>query len=163
MADILPIPVGRGSTDAALAASLGDIATFDGKAYRLVRAGAAITVPSASGLVVNTAVSAGAPTWVVTLATANAATVAGVIPGGTEGSTGTSEVQSGDYLWIQVSGACDVTSGAAIAANALVAAVSTAGKIDDVAATAGVGAIGVALESAAGADEATGVFLKGLI
>ena len=157
------IAIGTASANAAHAADLGKTITVDGKIYRLVKAGAAITVGT-GGLCANTAATSGTPTWVVTLpSAANSAFVAGVIPGGQKDSTGAAGLLNGDYFYIQVSGVAEVTAGAAIASGALIASLITTGKVDDAAATAGVGAIGVALEAAAADGDVTGCLLKGLI
>lgn len=156
------IPVGTAVTTSSLANLVGSLyQSPDGKVYRLVKAGATIAAVS---LIVNFAVSSGVPTWVVTLpSAANSAFVCGVIPSNQVGSAGATGVLSGDYFYLQVSGPTKVTSGETIASGALVASLVTSGKAADSAATAGVGAIGVALEAASAADAATDVLLKGLI
>lgn len=157
------IAIGTASALAVHAADLGKTITVEGKIYKLVKAGAAITVGT-GGLACNTAASSGTPTWVVTLpSAANSAFVAGVIPGGQKDSAGAAGLLNGDYFYAQVSGAAEVTAGAAVASGALVASLITSGKIDDVAATAGVGAIGVALEAASADGDVIGVLLKGLV
>jgi hypothetical protein len=151
---VLPIAVGEGSTDTNLANALGELFAVGGKVYRLVKAGGTLAAED----IVVTAVASGVPSWVVAdTTTANSYLCAGVIP------TGTEALASGDYFLIQVSGVAAVTSAAAIAAGGLVGTSTTAGKADDATVAAGVGAIGVALESAAGADESVGILIKGMI
>ena len=136
------------------ASDLGELAYADGKFYRLCLAGATLTAQQT----VVTAVSSGVPTWTVaTTTTANNYLAAGVLPVGHEGAV------SGQYIYVQVAGPVKIISAAAIAAGGLIGTSTTAGKADDATVTAGVGAIGVALESAAGADENTDVLLKGLL
>lgn len=142
------------STDGFPAADLGNVVFADGKAYRLVLAGGTL----AAQQIVVTALSSGVPTWSVsTTTTANDHLVAGVLPVGHEGAV------SGQYIYVQVAGPAKIISAAAIADGGLVGTSTTAGKADDATVAAGIGAIGVALESAAGADENTDVFLKGLL
>ena len=136
------------------ASDIGDLAFQDGKAYRLCVAGGTL----AAQQTVVTALSSGVPTWSVsTTTTANNHLVAGVLPVGHEGAT------SGQYIYVQVSGPVKIISAAAIAAGGLVGTSTAAGKADDATVAAGVGAMGVALEAASGADESTDVLLKGLI
>ena len=157
-----PVVLGRADNATELANSLGRVYEIGGKLFRLVRMSASLS--AAATKVIVTAVSAGAPTWLcTTTTTANDWLAAGVIPTGQKGSDGTTALASGDYLLIQISGSCDVMSGGAIAAGGLVGTSTTAGKADDATVAAGVGAFGVALEAAAGADEATGILLKGLV
>lgn len=159
----LPLPIGTAAASGAhLARDLGKVYFVNGKGYRLVKAAAAIAAAAKKVLI--TADSGGAPTWAVnTTTTANSANVAGVVPSGQTGSSGTTGLLENDYFLIQVSGSCDVISADAIAENGLVGTSTTAGKADDASVTAGVGAMGVALEAAAGADEDVGILLKGLI
>lgn len=150
----LPIAVGETSTDTNLVQQLGELFAVDDNVYRLVKAGGTL---AAEDIVVS-GVTSGAFTWtVVDTTTANDYTVAGVIPASCPA------IASGDYFLICVAGPATVTSAAAIAAGGLVGTSTTAGKADDATVAAGVGAIGVALEAASGADESVGIFIKGLI
>lgn len=159
----LPLPVGKASTDANLAADLGKLYVANGKVYRLVKISADLT--SAASKILVTALSSGVPTWAcTTTTTANLWTVAGIVPAGQTGTGATTTtLVSGDYFLLQVSGASKVISAAAIADGGLIATSTTAGKADDASAAAGVGACGVALEAASAGDETIDVLLKGLI
>lgn len=159
----LPFPVATATTDANLAGDLGKLYFANGKIYRLVKAGATITVAATKTLV--TALSSGAPTWSVnTTTTANLHTVAGVVPEGQVGTGATSTtLVSGDYFLIQVSGPAKVIAAAAIADGGLVGTSTTAGKVDDATVAAGVGAMGVALEAASAGDDVIDVMLKGIL
>lgn len=159
----LPFPVASASSDTGLAADLGKLYFANGKVYRLVKAGASIA--TAATKVVITALSSGAPTWAVnTTTSANLHTVAGVIPEGQVGTGATSTtLASGDYFLLQVSGPAKVIAAAAIADGGLVGTSTTAGKVDDATVAAGVGAMGVALEAAANADDVIDVMLKGIL
>jgi hypothetical protein len=157
-----PLTIGTASARAELKKDLGKVYWLEGKAYRLVKAGAAIA--AAAKKVVVGALSAGAFTWAVDVTTtANLHTVLGIIPAGQTGSTGLSGLVSGDYFMLQCSGCTDTISAAAIADGGLIGTSTTAGKVDDASAAAGVGAFGVALEAAAAGDEATGIYIKGLV
>lgn len=157
-----PIAVGKADAATQHSANLGKLYEIGGKVFRLVKMSASLS--AAANKILVSAVSAGAFTWACTTSTtAGDGTVVGIIPTGQTGSDGTTALASGDYLLIQVSGTCDMLSGGAIALNALVGASTTAGKGDDASIVAGVGAMGIALETAAAADELTGVLLKGLI
>jgi hypothetical protein len=157
-----PFPIGTASTATSLAADLGKVYYWNGNAYRLVKAGATITTAASYTLV--TALSSGVPTWAVnTTTTANLWTVAGVVPAGQTGTGATTtSLISGDYFLIQISGPTKCISAAAIADGGLVGTSTTAGKVDDASVTAGVGAMGVALEAAADVDITIDVYLKGL-
>ncbi len=161
---ILPFAVGKSDASTALAASLGNLYEVDGKIYRLCKNGASDILTAAQKTLV-TALSSGVPTWVVTTTTtANSWLAAGVVPVGQVGTGATSTtLVAGDYFLLQVSGACKVISAAAIADGGLIGTSTTAGKVDDLGVSAGVGTIGVALEAAAAADENTDVLLRGLI
>ncbi len=162
MSTTAPLAVGTASAQASLAKDLGKIYWLSGRAYRLVRSTAAIT--AAAGSILVGTVAAGAFTWaVVTSTTAGDPTVVGIVPAGQTGSTGTTGLIAGDYFLITVSGCVDCITAAAVTNNALIGCSGTAKKTDDASVTAGVGAAGIALETGGGADEAMGVYLKGLI
>ncbi len=161
-ANTVPIRIGTASARAEHAKDLGKLYFIDGKGFRVVKMSASLA--AAATKVIVSAVSAGAFTWACTTSTtAGDPTVVGVIPAGQTGSTGTTGLLLGDYLMVQVSGLCDALTAATVTNNALVGCSGTAGKVDDASITAGVGAIGIALETGGGADEAMGVYLKGLI
>lgn len=142
------------TTQTVVAADLGKLYCKDGKWFRLVKAGGTLV----AGEVVVTALSSGVPTWVVsTTTTANNHLAVGLVPTGHVGAV------ENDYLYIQVSGPAKGRSAAAIAAGAPVGSSTTAGEVDDATIGAGVGAIGVALEAASGADESIDIMLKGLL
>jgi len=154
---VLPIPVGQTDTGTWLASSLGRLYEDGAKTYRLVKAAAEITTPTKKVLV--SAVASGAKSWSVnTTTTANNWLAAGVVP-----SSLTATIASGAYFLIQVSGAATCISAAAVADGGLVGTSTAAGKVDDATVAAGVGCIGNALESAAGADEDLEVELRGLV
>lgn len=162
MAVVTPFPVGTASTDAELAADLGNVYWVGAKAYRLVKAAAALS--GARYMTLVTAVSSGVRTWACTTSTtANDPLVAGVVPATQVDSLGAAGLLSGDYFLIQVSGSCKGISAAAIAASVPVGTSTTAGKIDDASITAGVGAMGVSDESASAGDENTDICLRGLL
>ncbi len=157
-----PLAIGTASGSAALKKDLGKVYWVNGRAVRLVRQ--VLALSAAASKVIVSAATAGAPTWqMATSTSANDANPGGVIPAGQTGSTGTTGLIAGDYLLVYVSGACDIISAGAVAQYGLVGVSGTAGKGDDASITAGVGAWGVALEAAGGADEAMGCYLKGMI
>lgn len=151
------------STDLDAANSVGEVFREGGKFYRIVQAAANISAAAEKILV--TAVSSGVATWSVnTTTTANNYLAAGVVPANISTISSTAgQIDSGSYFALQISGVASVTSAAAIAAGGLVGTSTTAGKADDATVAAGVGAVGVALEAAAGADESVGILLKGLM
>lgn len=140
------------------AADLGNLYIgTGGKIFRVVKAGAAIAAPA--NKVIVTALSSGVPTWVVnTSTTANDWLAVGIIP-----ADYTATIAIDSYFMVQVAGPCKGISAAAIANGGLIGTSTTAGKIDDATVTAGVGAIGVALEAAGAGDETPDVLLKGLL
>lgn len=149
-------------TTADLSGDLGNVyEAEDGKAYRLVKAGANIASAAKKALV--TALSSAAPTWVVdTTTTANDHLAAGLVPSGINTISDTADrLDSGDYFFVQVSGHATAISAAATDEGALVGTSTTAGKVDD-ASIDGAGAIGVALKDASVADEDLEVLLRGL-
>ncbi len=154
------IAIGTASANPCHAADLGKTITLDGKTYRMAKNTS--TLAAAATKIVVSALSSGAPTWsFATTTTAGLHNPAGVIPLGQVGSTGTTSLIAGDYYFIQIGGPAKVLSGGAIADGGLVGTSTTAGKADDASVVAGVGAIGVALEAASGADEVIDVLLKG--
>lgn len=155
------INIGTASANACHAADLGKVIWNDGKAYRLVKMEAALS--AAASKLLSTLLSSGVATWVCDLPGTTGASVltpAGVIPAGQKGSTGTTGLLAGDYLYVQVSGPCKVISAGTFAAGDLVGATGTAGKVDTVSTAA---AIGYASEAASAADATTDVILRGLI
>lgn len=157
-----PIAIGTASANAIHAADLGKVFWNDGKAYRVVKAEAAIA--AAAKLVVSTTLSSGVPTWIVDLpgtTGASVSTPAGVIPENQVGSTGTTGLVAGDYFVVQVSGPCKCVSGGTLAAFDSVGATGTAGKVDTTT-TISV-AIGTATEAASAADADVDVILRGLV
>lgn len=168
---ILPFPVDQVATEAAnsdggLSADLGNVYRGkDGNLYRLVQAASDIASAAKKTLVTATSGSNPAsPTWKVdTTTTANDAHVVGVVPSDITAETTTSgTIDQNEYFFVQVSGPTTTISAAAIADNAEVGTSTTAGKVDD-ATIDGAGSIGTAMESASGADEDIGVYLKGLV
>lgn len=131
-----PLAVGQVSSNSELAGDLGNVYILDGKAYRLVTAAAAVTDPE--GKVFTTALSSGTPTWSVSAASSALSTaVAGVAP-----QALTTDLASGDYFLVQVSGT--VTAAAAttgIAADQLVG--SSTGSAVVSGAAAGTTSIGI--------------------
>ncbi len=91
-----------------------------------------------------------------TTTTADNDKVAGVIPADVVTISSTaSQIDDNDVFWIQVpskGSLMEVISAGAIADGAAVGTSTTAGKCDDATITFG-GALGIALEAAAGADE----------
>jgi hypothetical protein len=147
------------SDDSSLESNLGGVySDGNGRSYRLVKAGAAIT--GAASLTLVDAIVAGAPTFEVDVTTtADDYSVAGVVPADIDAA----DIALGEYFFVQCGGAATAISAGAVAAGALVATSTTAGKIDDLAATAGVGGMGVALSAAGAADLPFGVLIKGLL
>jgi hypothetical protein len=92
---------------------------IDGKVYRVCKANGAIA--AAAKKVLQSAVSAGAPTWSVALGTtatdAYKCKFRVVVPAGQVGSTGTTGLVDGDYFLAQVSGPSQVLCAAALAAG----------------------------------------------
>jgi hypothetical protein len=152
--------VGTASTATDLASHLGNVVRFaDGKEYRLVKAQEAIA--SAANKVVSTALSSGAPTWVVDLAGTTGCAVgnpAGVVPTGQVGSTGTSTVQANDYFLVQVSGTAEVGTTGTPAAGDAVGATGSAGLVDITTALSAY--IGTITEAATGAGTVCWVLLR---
>jgi hypothetical protein len=156
-------PVGTASAATDLANQLGNVFLApDGKQYRLVKAGAAIS--AAGTLVVSTALSSNIPTWAVDLAGKtgySVSTAAGVVPKGQTGSTGTTGLVSGDYFLVQVSGLAYTTSGGTLAQFDSVGATGSAGKVDT--STTDSVVIGTALKAATDTSTEVPVLLRGLV
>lgn len=171
-----PITVGTASANAAHAADLGKLVFVDGKMYRLCKASGAIA--TAAKKVLTSAVSAGAPTWLVSIDT-----TAGngykcrprvLVPAGQTGTgTTTTTLADGDYFLAQVSGPAQALCAAALAgvaggAGSHVLVVNTLGQLKAatlttlITAKAGVGfATHTANTTIAGAT--IGVQLQGLV
>lgn len=143
----------------ALDASLGDVVWIGDKAYKCVKTAAAISAATKKALVYTDT----AGTTVNTTTTASNSKVAGVVPSDLVYVSSTAgQLDSGDYFLMQVAGKATTISAAAVADGAAVGTSTTAGKVDDATIAVG-GVLGVALESAADADEDLEVLLKGLI
>lgn len=167
-ANTLPLPPGaifrpsRFDTNSSLRKAfntdLGRIYTENGKRYVLCKAAGALSAPGGKLVVTALDTTSKLPTWVVdTTTTANNHLAVGIIP-----RTLTEALAAGDIFLVQLSGPAEVISAGAITAGGLIGSSTSAGKVDDATVTAGVGAVGVALEAAAGADEIVAVLLKGL-
>lgn len=167
-----PITVGTASANAAHAADLGKLVFVDGKMYRLCKASGAIA--TAAKKVLTSAVSAGAPTWLVSIDTtaANAykCKFRVVVPAGQTGTgSTTTTLADGDYFLAQVSGPSQALCAAALAAGGShVLVVNTLGQLKAatlttlITAKAGVGfATHTANTTIAGAT--IGVQLQGLV
>ena len=132
--------------------NLGRVYLIDGKRWMIVKATGALTTMGRA--VVASATSGGLPTYSVsTTTTAADPYVIGVC------HSSQVDLAAGDYFLVQGSGYAEVISAAAIAAGVAVGASTTAKKCDDATMTAA-GTVGVALESAAGADENVAVRLS---
>jgi hypothetical protein len=105
MNDVPALSVGKASANSCFAALLGQEISIGDNKYRLVKAGAAISAASGKVLLSGVSTSTYRPDWVVdVVATANDVTVAGTVPSGQVGSTGTTGLVSGDYFWLLVKG-----------------------------------------------------------
>jgi len=121
-----PIRVGTASASTLHAADLGKTIFVDGAGYRLVRASANITA-AANKVVIYT--DTGAAQTVNVTTTASAVALAGVIPAGQVGSTGTTTILSGDYFYVQISGiATPIVTASAVAAGTGLATNTTSGE-----------------------------------
>lgn len=124
----------------------------NGKTYRIVKASANIAAAAGKTVVFTDTLC----NEVATTTTADNDKVAGVIPTGVATISSTSgQLDDNDVFWIQVPAKgtlIEVISAGAIADGVAVGTSTTAGKCDDATITFG-GALGIALESAAGADE----------
>lgn len=155
------IDIGTASANAEMAPDIGRLFIANGKVYRLVKAANAITAAAKKTLV--TAVSSGNPTWVVDVSTtANDYLVAGVVPVGQTGSSGTTGLLAGDYFYLQVGGPALCIAAAAITAGKPVGCSTTAGKVDDASVVAAEGSMGTSLVAATNADDPVYVRLTGL-
>lgn len=151
-------PAGQNIT----AADLGKI--YDGvkHRYRLVKASALLTNPQSGVLV--TALTAGAPTWIVTsTTTANDYTVVGVCTPTINGAT-TGTIPANAFFLVIVSGYSTVVSSAAIVAGQFLVSSTTAFAAGPVSSTGNDGAlqgtIGWATQAAAGAALLTGAHIN---
>lgn len=102
-ANTLSIRVGTASSNACHAKDLGKTTVLDGITYRIVKASA--TLATAAKKVVIDTLSAGVKqNSVAFTTTAQDYLVAGVVPAGQVGSTGTTSIISGDYFPLIVGG-----------------------------------------------------------
>lgn len=129
--NVLPFAVGTATTkvDAGL---IGQDFSVGQKRYRLVKVVHAIA--TCTKLVCSKVMSAGADTFTVELAGTNSTSlndIAGVIPSGQIGSSGTTGLLAGDYFLIQIGGEATCICASSVAAGDGIAAVSTAGKVDN--------------------------------
>jgi hypothetical protein len=155
--NVLPFPVGTATTkvDAAL---VGQKFESAGKLYRLVKVVHAIG--TCSKLVCSHVMSAGVPTWTVELAGTNSTTlnqIAGVIPVGQTGSDGSAGLLAGDYFLVQIGGVASVVTASSVAIDDGLAAVSTAGKVDN--STTAVAVFGQVTAAATAANSSVSVLI----
>jgi hypothetical protein len=160
-----PITIGTASASTIHAADLGKIIFVDGKGYRLVRANAAIAA-AANKVLVRTAGTDG--TWTVdATASANSVLIAGVVPAGQTGSTGTTGLVSGDYFFIQVSGtATPIVVTGSVAAGTGLTTSTTSGSADAATGTYGAtvpGQVFATLQVASSAGAASAAKLVNLL
>ncbi len=120
----------------------------NGKKYLLVKAGEAI----ASGILCTTSVY-DSVSGDMTVVIASGAGLQQAMCANTTGKT----LSSGEYFWAQTRGPAELTSGASIIVSRPAYLDSANGKCDDSAVQE---KIGVAMEAASGADEATWIFLQ---
>lgn len=163
---LLPLQPGTYTLDPAgqniTAADLGNVYDALKHRYRLVKASALLTNPQ-SGLLV-TALTAGAPTWVVSsTTTANDSTVVGVCPPTINGAT-TGTIPSGAFFLVVVEGYTTIVSSAAIVLGQFLVSSTTAYAAGPVSSTGNDGAlqgtIGWATQAAAGAAVLTGAHIS---
>jgi hypothetical protein len=155
--NVLPFPVGTATTkvDASLVGQ--EFASGD-KKYRLVKMVHAAA--ACAKLVCSHVMSAGVPTWTVEIAGTNSTTlnqIAGVIPVGQTGSTGTTGLIAGDYFLIQTAGTASCICASSVAIDDGIAAVSTAGKVDN--STTAVAVFGQVTAAATAADSTVSVLI----
>lgn len=151
----IPIAVGTKSTFAGHASDLGNVYQIGAKSYIMCKAAGTIASAGRKALASALDSTTKLPTYAMsTTTTANDETVLGVC------DASQVDLAAGDFFLLQCAGPAEVISAAAIAAHDLIGSSTTAGKCDDASVTAGVGAIGVALEAAAGADENVAVLLS---
>lgn len=127
----LPINPGTASSNACHKSDLGKSWVVGGITYRMLKAGA--TIATASKKVVIHALTTGQATFSVdTTTTASSYLVAGVIPSGQVGSTGTTSLISGDYFLAIVGGINIpvVTNSATLVAGEQVGTATDAGQVD---------------------------------
>lgn len=163
---------GQSTANADYAGQLGELVFVGPRVYRFCKAGAAIT--TAASLVLTSALSSGAPTWVCTINATAADTykqkVRVVVPEGQVGTgTTTTTLASGDYFLGQVSGPTKFkTAAALVAGGSLVLVVNSLGKVKAstlttaIAARAAVG-FGTHTANATAADVIVGGMLPGLV
>ncbi len=159
------IVIGTASSKAIHAADLGKTIVLDGKTYRLVKANAAIAA-AANKVVCRTAGTAG--TWTVDVSAAlDNPLVAGVIPAGQKGSTGTTGLISGDYFYLQVGGeATPIIVTTATAVGKLLSVTASNGASEAITSVTDVklgGVFAVVLVASSGASAATQARLVNLI
>lgn len=157
-----PFALDEVSSSAELASQVGGTyKDADGKEYILCKAAADIA--TAAKKVVVTALASAIPTYICnTTTTANDHLAVGVVRADIVAATTTSgTIDSGEYFFAQFSGHATMIAAAAVADGAVVGSSTTAGRIDDLGITAGVGAIGVALESGTTGNDIE-VMLKGM-
>lgn len=163
---------GQASANADYAGQLGELTFVGPRGYRTCKAGAAIA--AAACKVLSSAISSGAPTWVVTINATAADTykqrVRVVVPDGQVGTGTTSTtLASGDYFLGQVSGPSKLLTAAALAASGShVLVVNTLGLVKaSTLTTAIAGACGVGFAThtanATAASVKIGAFLRGLL
>jgi len=130
VSNLLPLPIGKTSSSASLAADVGKVYLAAGKLYRLVKFASAITDPESK--VVVTAYSAGVPTWTVDTTTSAASeAVAGVIP-----ASLTTDIAANAYGLILIKGAGSVLSQTtAIVDGDLLQSATVAGRVDEIVTT----------------------------
>jgi hypothetical protein len=101
--NIFDFPVGSATTNTAMEANLGSIATQGNKMYRLVKSNGSIASPS--GKVVTSAYDSTGKTWNVNFPTALQVAADGIIPS----DYGTTTIATSTYFWIQISGVVSAT------------------------------------------------------
>ena len=144
------------SQDINLEADLGNVYEGkDGKAYRLCKALNPIAAVAKKTLVADLAANG---TFAVDVTSvADAADVVGVVPA----DIVQEDVAAGDYFFCQCAGRATALAADAITQDALVATSTTAGSIDDLAATAGLGGFAWCVVAAGGAGDVE-IFIRGL-
>ena len=159
-----PIRVGTAAVSANHAADLGKTIFVDGAGYRLVRAAAAIST-AANKVCIYT----DSATQTVNVTTSAVAVgVAGVIPAGQIGSTGTTTINSGDYFFIQVAGiSTPIVTASGVAAGTGLTTHTTSGEAVAISATFSAVALGAAfavlLVASSGTSQPTRAKLINLI
>ena len=115
-----PITVGTASANSIHAGDLGKLVFSEGKMYRVCKSSAAVA--SAASKFLTSAVTAGVPTWIVSLDTTAANAYKQKfrvhVPAGQTGTgTTTTTLAAGDYFLAQVSGPATALCAAALAAG----------------------------------------------